>query len=56
MNSVGGDLEQRSGSVDELAAQCNDNLQVDRLPASCRLQLGQPWAKAGLGQTGLKFC
>lgn len=27
-NSNGGDLEQRSGTVEELAAQCNENVQV----------------------------
>lgn len=30
-NSNGGDLEQRGGTVDELAAQCNENVQVSGL-------------------------
>ena len=30
-NSDGGDLEQRSGTVEELAVQCNDNVQVGSL-------------------------
>ncbi len=30
-DSSGGDLEQRSGTVEELAAQCNENVQVGRL-------------------------